>query len=217
MGNTRARERGVRRGHELEHVARRQLEPARDREYAVGGEAAEIAGKGLDGVERALVQRLDTRGRRGRGCDERQGDKVVARARLGDEGARIGDVDVDVLAVVKATGEVAEAVAHEVDHLRVDLDRVDVARAVVQGTQDAAAAAGAEHQHSRSIDHVIGQGRGLRTEVAELAEVTVETRDRRQCLAVDEHAELSGWLGGAGEAEAGRGRGGRECAGSPRR
>jgi len=53
----------------------------------------------------------------------------------GDEASRLRNVNADVRGFEYWPGDVGEVPADEIDHLRVDLDRVDPAGALVSGKQ----------------------------------------------------------------------------------
>ena len=93
-------ERGQRGQEQLQAVARRQLQPARDREIAAGGEVGEIVGQRLDRVDEALVQADIAGAGGGEGVQQRQLDQVVALPAGGDEAARLGDVEPDLGALI---------------------------------------------------------------------------------------------------------------------
>ena len=74
---------------------------------------------------------------------QREDDEVVLVGRAAHERATVVDVDADPRILVDALGM---EVAADLGELRVDLDRVDVRRAVVQRQRDVRAAAGADDQ-----------------------------------------------------------------------
>ena len=183
-----------RRQEQLRAVARRQLQPAGDREIAAGREVIEISPERLDRVDEALAETDRAGGRGGEGVEQRNLDQIVAVRARGDEAARLADVHPDVGPLVQMAREIGVAAADQIDQLRVQLDRVDRARLVVQREQHVRAAARSEHQDARPVEQVVRQRGGGEIQIGERPEVAVERGDRAQPLAVGEHADLLGRL-----------------------
>src|SRR5690606_3527459 len=151
---------------ELQAVARRLPQPARDREDASGLQVPQVVGGRVDRVEVRVCKGLHAGARRGERIQQRNLYEVPARRGARDETARLRDVNGDARVRVDAARELAVSVAYEGNHLRVELDGVDVLRAQRERHQHVRAAAGAEHQHARALEQAIRQGGG---DVGEMA------------------------------------------------
>ncbi len=81
-------------------------------------------------------------------------DEVEAPLARLHEAAGLGHVHGDVFVPVRMAGEVAEAPLDQLDHLRVELDRVDRAGAPEQPEQHVRPAAGAQDQGFRLFQQV---------------------------------------------------------------
>ena len=97
-------------------------------------------------------------------------------------------------ALYGAPGEFRELPLHELDDLRIELDGVDRACAVVDRLQHVGAGAGAEHQHPRPLEQMERQGGRQLVEIGERLAPAVVARQRAQAVAVGEDRELRRWL-----------------------
>ena len=191
-------------GEELEDVPRRQVDPARDRQHAARLEVPQVFLQRLDRVQVALRERVEPRRRRAERIEQRDLDQVEAVAVRGDEAARLADVDAHAGCAVRRPGELREPPLHQIDDLRIELDRVDAARVVVERLQHVGAGARAEHQHPRPREQMVRQGGGELVEIGERLAPAVVARQARQAVAVGEHRELRRGFHRRGEAQARR-------------
>ena len=81
IGDARSLQRDDGRGEELERIARRQRDPARDRQQAAGLQMPQVVLQRLDRVEVVLRQRVQAGRRRAEGIEQRDLDQVVALRR----------------------------------------------------------------------------------------------------------------------------------------
>src|SRR5438270_3179735 len=181
---------GNRGSNQPQAVARRRLQPACDREAAVGPQMVEILLERLDRVDVALAEAVRACGRRRKGVEEGNLDQVVAVAPAGDKASRLRDMDPHARARVKMARESGKALGDEPHELWVELDRVDRLRIVQQGEQDVGSAAGAEDQNVGLLQEMIGQRRRRGIEIVERLAPAVEGGDRGESVAVGKDAEL---------------------------
>src|ERR1043165_8904636 len=112
-------------GEQPQAVARRQLEPACDREIAARPQAVEILLERLDRVDVALAEAVRARGRRRKGVEQRDLDHIVAVAPAGDKASRLRDMHLHARVRVEIACERGKTLGNEPYELRVKLDRVD--------------------------------------------------------------------------------------------
>ena len=136
----------------------------------------EILGEGLDGVDEALVQADVAGARRGEGVEQRQLDQIVALSARGDEAARLGDVHAHLRALIEPAREAGVGVPHQLDHVGIELDRIDRGGALQERAQDIGAAAGAEDQDRRPLEQMIRQRPEREVEIARAARGRRRTR-----------------------------------------
>src|SRR5207244_6380597 len=104
--------------------------------HAIRLEVLEIFAEGVGGVEAVLAQRESASGGRGPGVHQRHLDDVILGVRISHERPAVGDVDVDLGAVVQVIGVVGVALAHHrVGDDRIDLDPGHVRTATGYGAQ----------------------------------------------------------------------------------
>ena len=180
-----------RRGRELQAVARRRPDPARDREQSARREAREICLQRLHGIQVALVQRLHAGAGRGEGIEEADLHEVVTPLAARDEAACLRRVHGHARIVVDvAPRSRRRCRPTRPTHARVELDRIDAACIVGERHEDVAAAAGAEDEHLRPVEQPVRQRRGRVTEKCDGIPIAVVARDRAHALRVGEHREL---------------------------
>ena len=199
IGDASLFERGPRGPKQLQRVARRQLEPAGDGEHAIRGKAIEEGSKRFDRIEQRFVERVHARRRRAEGIDQRDLNEVPLFGRTRGEAACVRHMHADILALPRGTRRVRQHVAHDGEHVRVQLYRIDRACAVVQRPQHFGPAAGAQHQHPRrTIEHVVRERGGLGLQIAQ---VGVGTGDRGGGATVGEEPDLRRRADGRHQAE----------------
>ncbi|MCY1243344.1 hypothetical protein D9M72_563550 [compost metagenome] len=103
-----------------------------------------------------------------------------------------------------AAGEVREAIASQVDHLRVDLYSVHEIGSGAQRQQHLLAATSTEDQHSRPCKHAVRERRRCPVEIGDRRQIAAIGGHRCNTIAIAEDGELRGRLLGVGEAEARR-------------
>jgi len=69
----------------------------------------------------------------GEGIEQRDLDDGIAFLAASDKAARVGCVHADAWLCVEAAGKIGERISDQTDYVRVQLHRVDMARAVIQG------------------------------------------------------------------------------------
>jgi hypothetical protein len=144
-------ERGDRGGDHLHHVARRQVDPAGERdESAVFCEVPQIALHRLYRVEIALGERVQSRCGRAERVEQRDLHDLVAPGVGGDEVARLADVHGDAARAEGLAGIRGEFGLDELDDPRIELDGVDRRGVEEYRLQHVGTGAGAEHEDARA-------------------------------------------------------------------
>src|SRR5215471_19277996 len=110
------------------------------------------------------------------GINKRELDQVPASAASLDEAARLGNMPGDLRTRIDAACKLAEFTVDKIDHLMVQLHRVDPRCAVIERPQHVSAATGAEHQRLRPVDQMKRQSHRLLVEIAERLEIACEAR-----------------------------------------
>ena len=208
VGHARTLQRHHRRGEQLERVARRQRDPARDRQQAAALQMPQIVLQGFHRVEVVLRQRMQAGRGRAERIEQRHVDQVVAFLAGSDEAARLGHMHahdrwqsrIDA-ARIDAARIVREPPPHQVDDLRVQLHRIDLPGAVIVGLQHVGPGARTQHQHARLAQQVVRQRGGHLTEMRQALAPAVEAGQRAHAFAVDEDAQLRRRLGRCVEAQ----------------
>ena len=177
-------------GKELQRIAWREVDPTRDRQQSTGFQVIEILAQRFDGVQVALGDRVEPRGRRTKSIEQAHLDQLEAIGVRHDEVARLADVHAHAGGTVRHARVVGEAMLHKVDDLRIDFDGIDLARPVIDRLQDVAARPRAEHQHARPFEQVIWQRRSEGIEIGKRLALPVVARERGRTVAVGEYAKL---------------------------
>ena len=116
---------------QLQRVARRQLEPAGDGEHAIGRKSIEEGSERFDRVEQRFVERVHASRRRAEGIDQRDLNQVPPFGRARGETACVRHMRADILALPRGIRSPCEHLAHDGEHVRVQLHGIDRACAVV--------------------------------------------------------------------------------------
>ena len=190
VGNSTVLQSLDRRGEQLQRIARRQLQPKRDREKPARRQVIEVLSDCLDCVSIVLVQAL----RASRSCakriEKRDLYEIVASGGSRYKAARLSDMHVHLGPVVDAAGKVGVFVGDEVDDLRIELYGIDLPGTVVKGQEHLLAAARPEDQDLGILQQMKGQRRSGEIQVAEALQVTLEPRDGADRLGVCKHSKL---------------------------
>src|SRR5215470_6416776 len=108
----------------------------------------DVLAQRLYGVEIALRESIEAGRRRAEGIEQSHLDQVEALGVRGDKAARLVDVNAHAVPTVRSAGILRKALLDQIDDLRIELDGVDLARAVIDRLQHIGAGPRAQDQHT---------------------------------------------------------------------